>query len=107
MQTDIPAAVELTATVQNEIVSRTPPQDCPITRPQDPPFAPPAPYSGLGTDGYFWYGTNDLWVSIPDHAVWSELPHDAHGYSQKIPWWRNGYEWDREPQPNLTVTGER
>jgi hypothetical protein len=61
----------------------------------------------LGYEGYFWYGTDDLWVSLPDDAVWHSLPRDAHGYSQKIPWWSEGYYWDGEPQPELIVTGER
>jgi hypothetical protein len=107
MSTDIPSAAELAATAQAEVVSSTPPKDCPVTLPQEPAFTPPAPYSDLGWDGYFWYGSNSLWASIPVNGVWLGLPHNPNGYTQKIPWWREGYSWDKEPEPDLIVTGER
>ena len=107
MATSVPTKPELTATAQTEIVSRTPPKDCPITRPQEPLFTPPAPYSKLGWEGYFWYGSNSLWLSLREDGVWQSLPHNPEGYSQKIVWWREGYVWTEEPQPDLTMTGER
>ena len=107
MATDVPTKPELTGTSQTEIVSRTPPKDCPVTVPQEPSFIPPAPYSKLGWEGYFWDGSNSLWVSLPVDGVWWGLPHNPEGYSQKIPWWREGYVWTEEPQPDLTMTGER
>jgi hypothetical protein len=107
MLTDIPSAAELAATSQAEVVSSTPPKDCPVTLPQEPAFTPPAPYSDLSWDGYFWYGSNSLWVSFPVNGVWRGLPHNPNGYTQKIPWWREGYSWDKEPEPDLIVTGER
>ena len=107
MPTDIPGAASLTATAQAEVVSSTPPKDCPITLPTEPLFTPPAPYSDLGWDGYFWYGSNSLWVAAPQNGVWWGLPHNPSGYTQKIPWWREGYSWNEEPEPPLIVTGER
>ena len=39
--------------------------------------------------------------------IWNALPHNPEGYTQKILWWRDGYTWDQEPEPNLIVAGER
>jgi len=107
MPTEVAAPPSLTETAQAEIISSTPPKDCPITVPQDPPFTPPAPYSDLGFKGHFWYGSNSLWVAVPQGGVWSDLPHNPSGYTQKIPWWSGGYDWNDEPQPALTVSGKR
>ena len=107
MATEVTSASSLTATVEAEVVARTPPKDCPVTLPQEPPFIPPAPYDDLNAEGYFWYGSNDLWVEVPQGGVWWGLPDNPEGYTQKIPWWREGYVWDEEPLPPLVVTGER
>jgi hypothetical protein len=40
-------------------------------------------------------------------GTWSALPHDAAGYTQKVFWWRQGYNVVVEPTPSLTVTGRR
>jgi hypothetical protein len=29
------------------------------------------------------------------------------GYTHKVFWWRDGYVWNEEPEPDLNVTGER
>ena len=91
----------------SQVLSKDPPADCPLTTSQDPPFTPPAPYSDLGFEGAFWYGSNALWTALPQSGVWYGLPHNPEGYTQKIFWWREGYVWNEEPQPALTVTGER
>jgi hypothetical protein len=39
--------------------------------------------------------------------VWSGLPHNPEGYTQKVFWWRKGYSWTAEPEPHLIVTGRR
>jgi hypothetical protein len=44
---------------------------------------------------------------LPQNGIWSALPHNTDGYGQKVFWWREGYSVDAEPQPALTVTGER
>ena len=98
---------EVTTTATVEVVPHNPPASCPLTVPQDPAFTPPAPYDSLGFKGYFWFGSNSLWTSIPDDGIWYALPHNPEGYTQKVFWWRDGYVWDQEPQPNLIVTGER
>jgi hypothetical protein len=94
-------------TTNSEIVSKEPPASCPVTVPQDPAFTPPAPYDSLGFKGYFWFGSNSLWTSLPQDGVWFGLPHNPEGYTQKVFWWRDGYVWNEEPEPNLIVTGER
>lgn len=107
MPTDVSSEASLTDTAAAVIAARIPPKDCPVTVPQDPPFIPPVPYSELGYEGYFWYGSNSLWVALPEDGVWSDLPTDSHGYGQKLPWWRERYVWNEEPEPPLVVTGER
>jgi hypothetical protein len=107
MPTQVPTVVELTATVQAEIESRTPPKDCPITQPPDTPFIPPAPYTDLKFPGEFLIGTNTLWTVVRDDGVWEALPHNSGGYTQKIVWWSEGYSWTDEPEPDLVITGER
>ena len=103
--TSAPATAESTAVP--EIVSKSPPASCPITVPQEPVFVPPPPYDTLGWDGYFWFGSDSLWTSLPHDAVWAGLPDNPGGYTQKVFWWRDGYVWNEEPEPNLVVTGER
>jgi len=44
---------------------------------------------------------------LPTDGTWASLPHNPEGYTQKIFWWRVGYVWNEEPQPELQVTGER
>lgn len=95
------------ATATSEVVPHDPPVNCPITVPQTPPFVPPAPYDALGYEGEFWYGSNSLWTAVRESGVWEALPHNPEGYTQKVFWWRDGYVWTEEPEPALTVTGER
>ena len=103
--TDVPKKIEPTATI--EVLSKEPPASCPVTLPQEPAFVPPAPYDTLGWEGYFWFGTASLWTSLPKDGVWAGLPDNPEGYTQKVFWWRDGYVWNEEPEPNLIVTGER
>lgn len=89
-------------------IQNKPPATCPVTLPQDPPFKPPLPYlAQIPYEGEFWYGTQDLWTILNVDGTWSQLPHDENGYTQKIYWERQGYDWLTEPQPELTVTGRR
>jgi hypothetical protein len=91
-----------------EVVPHTPPTSCPVTVPQEPPFIAPVPYSPNSPfESNFWYGSNSLWTDLPKDGIWYGLPDNSNGYTQKIFWWREGYIWNEEPQPDLTVTGER
>ena len=81
---------------------------CPITRPPEPRFEPPPPHSrDAPSPGEFWYGSESLWTAVPGNGLWSDLPHNPEGYTQKLAWWREGYSWTEEPQPKLTVSGRR
>jgi hypothetical protein len=91
-----------------EVVPHDPPASCPVTVPQDPPFNAPEPYlSDAPFDGYFWFGSSSLWTMVPEDGIWYGLPHNPGGYTQKVFWWREGYIWNKEPEPALAVTGER
>src|SRR4030095_14280250 len=104
--TSAPGKVEPTTTP--EIVSKEPPVSCPVTVPQDPPFTAPEPYSPNGPfSEWFWYGSYSLWTAIPSKAIWHPMPNNTEGYFDKMFWWRDGYVWNEEPEPNLIVTGER
>lgn len=95
-------------TTAPETISRNPPADCPLTVPQDPPFTPPPPYDTLGFQGDFWFGSDQLWTAISRRGIWDGLPFEqSSGYTEKIFWWREGYVWNEEPQPDLIVTGQR
>jgi hypothetical protein len=99
---------ESASTTAAEVVSNIPLGSCPITIPQVSLFIAPAPYSATPPwPNQFWYGSKSLWVALPTNAIWSSLPLNPEGYTQKIPWWRDGYVWDVEPEPPLLVTGER
>jgi len=100
-------APTLIETPTAEIVPHDPPASCPITVPLDPPFVPPAPYDSMGFDGEFWYGSDSLWTTVRENGTWEALPHNPEGYTQKVFWWRDGYVWTEEPEPALTVNGER
>ena len=91
----------------DEALPSSPPESCPVTRRPDTLFVPPAPYSRYPYPGEFWYGSPALWTALPGNGTWSALPHDESGYSQKLFWWRDGYNWQAEPKPALTVTTTR
>ncbi len=90
------------------VVSDDPPATCPITQPPEPPYVPPPPYPPNAPFAReFWYGSEALWTSLNADGTWRELPHNTGGYTQKVFWWRKGYSWTDEPEPELSVTGRR
>jgi hypothetical protein len=91
----------------DEALPASPPDSCLVTRRPEKLFVPPPPYSQYPYAGEFWYGTPALWTALPGNGTWSALPHDENGYSQKLFWWRDGYDWQAEPKPALTVTTTR
>lgn len=105
--TDLPEKMSHADSAKSESFPKDPPADCPLTVPADPPFSPPSLYSDLGIKGKFWYGSNSLWTAIPENGIWSGLPHNPEGYTQKVFWWREGYVWNEEPEPEVIVSGER
>ena len=105
--TDPPEKSGPTDSAQSEAVRKDSVASCPITVPQNPPFVPPSPYDSMGFEGEFWYGSDSLWTAVRQNGVWAALPHNPEGYTQKVFWWRDGYVWTEEPEPDLIVTGER
>jgi hypothetical protein len=102
------AAGQFTATPNTNVMSNTPSKGCPVTRPPDQLFRPPAPYQRYGpSPDSFWYGAESLWTAVPKTGVWSGLPHNPEGFTQKVFWWREGYVWTEEPEPRLVVSGRR
>jgi hypothetical protein len=86
------------------------PDTCPVTKPSSQPFVPPTPYSTKPNADIFWYGTGELWTSLPTTGTWNGLPHYTPtdpSFRQKMFWGRQGYDWHTEPRPNLKVTGRR
>lgn len=80
---------------------------CPVTQPGDPPYTPADGVARTLPEGMFWHGTDALWTMLPLDATWIDLPQTASGYTQKLVWWREGYNFQDEPQPDLAVTGRR
>src|SRR6266542_1441791 len=79
---DNSGAVPLTAISNTNVMPNTPPKTCPVTRPPDPLFTPPPPYSRYAPAAEeFWYGTDALWTAVPKTGVWSWLPHNPEGYT--------------------------
>lgn len=81
---------------------------CPVTKPPDQPFVPPAPYELVPPRGAFWYGTTELWTDLPESGVWSGLPYEKdQGYGNKLFLWQAGYDWHQEPQPDIILVVKR
>jgi hypothetical protein len=75
---------------------------CPITEQPNPPFVTLKPWPERPPYGEFWYGSPALWTALRPGGIWSRLPHNPEGYTQKIFLWPYGGE-----QPKITVTGKR
>ena len=72
---------------------------CPVTRPPDPPFKPPAPYSSSAGNHEFLYGGPALWTVVyPDWHIHS---------GGKLPFFRQGWDWKKGGRPRLTVVARR
>lgn len=85
-----------------------PPPSCTVTT--KPVFVPPAPYPATPPavyTGQFWYGSADLWTMLGRSGTWVYLQLGGVGLSQKLFWWRQGYNSTTEQKPALTVTAGR
>jgi hypothetical protein len=106
VQTQHPA----TSSIDSTLLPHNPPTTCPITSAPTLAFTPPAPYPATPPARYvgqFWYGTPELWTMLGAGGTWSGLPHSDAPYTQKVFWWRQGYNAVVEQKPHLTVTGRR
>jgi hypothetical protein len=82
--------------------------NCPVTQPPMMEFVPPYPLPAAVPDGGgFRYGSEKLWTMISSNGIWTDLPHDIRGYTQKIFFWKAGYSIQAEPVPNLSLSGFR
>ncbi len=79
---------------------------CPVTNLPAQPFLPPAPYLQIAAEGAFWYGTEFLWTQLPGDGKWGGLVNE-NGYRQKLFFWAKGFDWRKEPEPELIMTGRR
>ena len=108
MPTDVPSASSLTQTAQTEAASLIPPRDCPVTTSKKASFKAPEPFSPSAPwDGIFWYGSEHLWTALHNDGVWTGLPENPDGYTQKIMWWSSLYSLKDELEPALVVSGRR
>ncbi|WP_119067870.1 hypothetical protein [Aggregatilinea lenta] len=80
---------------------------CPVTQPGNPPYTPADGVARRLPEGMFWHGTDALWTMLTLDATWTDLPHTSNGYTQKLVWWRAGYNFRDEQRPDLVVTGRR
>jgi hypothetical protein len=93
--------------MQSPKLSDEVPNTCPVTKPSDHPFVPPAAYPSVGA---LWIGSEKLWTNITADGIWSPSPHytpEDSRLGEKLFWWHEGYDWRTENPPHLTVTGER
>jgi hypothetical protein len=84
------------------------PSSCPVTRPSEPAFEPPAPYKEKLT-GQFWLGTSALWTKLADDGIWRGIVSPS-GTRNKFFWWREGWKSDTDLRANdagLIITARR
>jgi hypothetical protein len=74
---------------------------CPITKPSDSSFVPPAPYPAKAASGGFFFGTPKLWAQL-----WGDWQRATNGGNKTV-WWSEGYDAKADPQPKLLITGQR
>ena len=83
---------------------------CLTTLAPSPPFVPPASYdSVLPPNGTFRYGTAEFWTDISVEGIW-HLTNNSDtdgGYVTKLVFWAKGFNWRKEPSPELILTARR
>ncbi len=86
------------------------PETCPVTKPPNAVFVPPAPHDALPPEGEFYFGSDDFWTWLPNDGIWGTVHDEAsHGNydRRKIAWFSKNYWWLSEAQPKLTVDANR
>jgi len=80
-------------------------QTCPVTAgTPSAAFKPPAPYSSAAPGPGFWYGTRQLWTYIAPDPLHVGGPDKL---SAKLAYWRVGFQWTAEYDPDLKVIAKR
>ncbi len=96
--------------VQEHRVRKETPEACPVTKPRAQPFVPPPPYWTNHGPDQFWYGTESLWTLLGVDGVWhmhNNVSENKGFYTTKLTYWRQGFDWRREPKPALAVSAKR
>jgi hypothetical protein len=104
------AVPQLSLAQQRRTANQHVPDSCPITKRGEQPIVPPPPYPAKAPKGNFWYGMSQMWTLLGDTGTWAGLGHYTPNdptFRQKLFYWRQGYDWNAEPRPRLTVTGRR
>jgi hypothetical protein len=92
------------------------PDSCPVAHRPATPFIPSPPFREKAAQlapPVFLIGTDKLFTSLNDPMVWEWRPHEpghereVQPLTAKIFWFRVGYDYHTEPQPDLKVTGRR
>jgi len=86
-----------------------PPPSCPVTRRPEKPFVPPAPYPATPGERSFWLGSERLWTIVIDEGTWGWVRRGTRGIqlTQKLFWFRQGYDYRTRQERALRVTGRR
>ena len=97
------------AQLSEAAIPHSAPDTCPVTTPSTQPFVPPLPYSTFPDPKVFWYGTDELWTSLPATGTWlpfrKRTPPELRPL-RTVSWWRQEY-WGAESEAKLMVTGRR
>jgi hypothetical protein len=61
----------------------------------------------LPPPGAFYFGSDDLWVFLPNDGVWSTI-HDGPTYSRrKIAWFSKSFWWRAQQESDLIVDARK
>jgi hypothetical protein len=78
---------------------------CLTTLPPNPPFVPPEPYlQQTQLNDMFWYGTDALWTSLGINGKW-QMHNNV--LTTKLTFWSRDFDFRKELEPKLIVTGKR
>jgi hypothetical protein len=82
---------------------------CLTTLTPNPQFVPPAPYPSTPPNSRFWYGSDELWTALEIGGKWQAYANGENGwvFQNKLVFWRRGFDWRKEPEPKLILTGKR
>jgi hypothetical protein len=104
------AALGLASQPPQDRVLKESTEACPVTKPPAQPFVPPPPYWTDPDPNGFWYGTESLWTLLAVQGKWNirNNPLEGEGgYRTKLTYWRRGFDWRREPKPELIIIAKR
>jgi hypothetical protein len=108
----LPLAVLLSVTALSASVrhNKSPWAACVTTRLSTPRFVPPSPYWQDASKEMFWYGSNSLWTLLGIQGTWyidRNALENRGVYSTKLVYWRQGFDWRTEVDPDLRVIAKR